>query len=91
MKETLQKIKDLKTQIDYLTAASKKHNHVIDAMVLQADTLPQDVRSFVDNLPQAINDRIQQALDEEFNISLNSLNTKPIQSRIKRPIRGIRI
>ncbi|MFT5591930.1 MAG: hypothetical protein ACI8SR_000285 [Oceanicoccus sp.] len=91
MKETLQKIKDLKTQIDYLTAASKKHNHVIDEMVLQADTLPQDVKVFVNNLPVTINDSIQQALDEEFNISLNTLNTKPIQSRIKRPIRGIRI
>jgi hypothetical protein len=91
MQETLQKIKDLKAKIDNLTTASKKHNEVIEAMTLQANEFPEDVKAFIDNLPSTITDRIHQALDQEFNISLSTINPKPILSKVKRPIRGIRI
>ncbi|MFT7108634.1 MAG: hypothetical protein ACI843_000279 [Psychrobacter glaciei] len=91
MKDTFKIIKDLKLKIEKITIASKQNNHVIEEMILQTKQFPDEIQDFVSNLPNSVITRINQTLDEEFEISLQAIDPQRTKSLSRRIPRGIRI
>ena len=90
MDQTLDKIKQLRRQIDQLKQEFKRYHYIVDAMQEETNTYPQELLTFIESLPNNVNKRITEELDSEFCVIRPKSPHKPPKTRIG-VINGIRI